>query len=381
MAWTGGRWPLAAGASTPTNLLTCVNELVSQLNYRGVRIANGTGLGWADLSAFVAGQSTWDAIKILRDKVEWLIYSHIVIQDGTWYQYKEAGASDGAGYIGPGAGARRINIFEAVFGVGRLTWLNTPPATEATSPTYDPLDGDLPYKTYLNELCSVIDEIQWGYALMDTYDDGSGNGALARFYESDPYETSEVDAIDNSWADTPVDTVGAHSDELSGAEYGETNGGGGTFCLYHNLNRPFYEFVLPQDVLACKLYFHGELRNRYMSTAGDGFTANPSWDLYAYQSGTTPGALTFAGDWSYGSLSATLAVAGTEYSVSEISTPVTFSVFDSDQTNYVQLRGGDFKHSYLDPGDAYWDPCYWPGLSSTARRMWKYPRIFFQIAE
>lgn len=200
-AWTADRWPLDAGSSTPTNLLTCANELRTQLNARA-----GCGdAGWVDITAFAEGQSTWDAIKLLRDGVDSVVTDFY--KDSDWGQYVGNGvAGDGGGIGGT------LNIFLDLFGGTRNTWLNAP-ATQATAAAYDPTDGDLPYKTYLNELYTVIDALEWKRVICSLYTDTNSKSALEREGGQeegvDAGAASAQAAIDAAWTAATGDTAAA----------------------------------------------------------------------------------------------------------------------------------------------------------------------------
>lgn len=369
MAWTPGRWPLAAGSSTPDNLLTCVNELRSELNIRG-DMADPV---WGDLGAFAEGDSTWDAIKAIRDKVDGVL--------GLFYKGTDWRAYVGCGTAGAGAGVGgTINIFLDVFGGVRDAWLNTPPATQATAPAYDPTEGDPTYKTYLNELYSVIDALQWIRIETTGYDDGSGNQTLTRYGESACDEASEQDAVDAAFADIGAAVAAAGTaDPGDTANYGETYGGGGYWAcqLWHN--RTWWQFDAPANVEDAYVYLHGDIGNWYEDALGSTDT-NPAWDMHVAISGVSPGALTDA-DWAYGADAAAIDAPDFEDGT-RLSAVVHMGVLPTaDQTDYLQLRSDEAKPNHL--VGAYWDPCYCPVLTSVMERRYPTdtnPFVFIQIA-
>lgn len=291
MAWTPDRWPLAAGASTPNNLLSCANELRTELNAR-----HGTAL----VAAFAAGQSTWDAIKIIRDAVDSVV-DQFYDGDDSLKRF----AATGVAGSGVGLAATR-SIFEAAFGGARVTWLNAP-ATESTAPAYDPTEGDPCYKTYLNELYSVIDLLQWLAVDTTTYSSGSPAYGVLRRRGAAYGEADEQAALDAAYtaylADTPTPLTHPQTPRFYLSYYDTYPGAADAYFLA--AFRVFRQATIPTGSLSCKAVMVGPQSNSYLT--GAGYVATPQWYAEVYLSTTTPGAIADA-DWTYGALAATLTV-------------------------------------------------------------------------
>ena len=194
MAWTAGLWPVDQDTTT---VLTAANELRTELNARA-------GLA---VAAFVQGDSTWDAIKVLRDAVDGVITDFYKEDD--WGQYVGNGvAGDGGGLDGT------VNIFNDVFGGVRAAWRNTAAGGEATAPLYDPPNHSDPYTFHFNELHDVIDALEWKRAECSAYSDTNSKSALLREGGQDwgePAYATVQEALDAAWTEVNADTAAAVS--------------------------------------------------------------------------------------------------------------------------------------------------------------------------
>lgn len=342
MAWTDAWWPVSSATS---NLLSCANELRTELNARA-----GTAV-----AAFSAGDSTWNVIKALRDAVDGAVTDFYKGDD--WRQYV------GCGVAGSGSGVGgTINIFLDVLGAGRGAWRNTAAGVEASGPAYDPPGGGDPYAFHFNELHDIIDAMKWKRVVCSAYSDGS-HSALERIggmwwyggYPPSEGWASASDALDAAWTEatgatasgSPVAVTMAADYVYSSYSYPEDY-----FC-HLELRRNFFQASIPSGVTAAKLYAPGHAAN-YYDAADSPYdrTTNPSWNTTFYISSTSPGTLTDA-DWSFGSLGATVPCPDAVGPGATPTSVVDLSNYTAGSTNYLQERSDEAKPTHIAASD-YW---------------------------
>ncbi len=284
MAWSTA-WPKAEGENVTVALL---NELVAELNVRTDLVVE------VPMDDFAEGDSLWDAIHDLRQRVADVLAAHFFINEDTGYMLA---------LVEDHTPTYHYDwddcIFAYALGEGRVGWRQDAAANETTSssPPSCSLEDSAPYAFHLNELHDVIDALQW----ININSGIVGPNHLLEKTGTSGAVASKQAAIDDAWAALVADDVyeGAFSQNFWSRFSYDT-----TYDADITLSQPTVAIEIPAEATALMIWAFGVRENYFHTAAGD--AAPPAWSLQFYIG--TAEITVDADGWTYGALAGTLDV-------------------------------------------------------------------------